>query len=110
MKSRFSRKLAIPIAALVVLGGAGGAVAATQSSGTPSGQAFINDLAGRLNVSPSTLTTAMKAALDDQIDAAVTAGRLTQAQGDALKQRVADSSDGLPFLGRGAGIGKGLGM
>ena len=46
----------------------------------------------------------MKAALDDQIDAAVTAGRLTQAQGDALKQRVANG-DGLPRFGRGPGTG-----
>ena len=112
MKSLLSKKLIIPIVALAALGGAAGAVAATQSSTAPDAQAqaYINDLAGRLNVTPDALTAAMKAALDDQIDAAVTAGRLTQAQADALKLRVA-SGDGLRFLGighAGGGLGAAL--
>src|SRR5471030_971169 len=111
MKSVLSKKLVIPIVALVALGGAAGAVAATQGPTTPDAraQAYITDLAGRLNVTPDALTAAMKAALDDQIDAAVTAGRLTAAQADALKQRVA-SGDGLPFLGIAGHDRGGLGV
>jgi len=106
MKSLLSRKLVIGITAAAVLGGGAGAVAATQSSGDAGGRrAYINDLAGRLRVTPSTLTSAMKAALDDRIDAAVAAGRLTAAQGDALKQRIADGG-GLPL---GGGLGGGFG-
>jgi hypothetical protein len=118
MKSLLTKKkLVIPVVALLALAGAGAAVAATQSPAAPATpgspvQAFIDDLAGRLGVTSSTLTTDIKAALDDQIDAAVTAGTLTQAEADALKQRIA-SGDGLPFLGvlghgpgRGAGFGR----
>jgi hypothetical protein len=115
MKSLLTKKkLVIPIVALLALGSAGAAVAATQSTPTPAtpdaqAHAFIDDLAGRLGVTSSTLTTDIKAALDDQIDAAVTAGKLTQAEADAIKQRVA-SGDGLPFLGvLGHGPGRGPG-
>jgi hypothetical protein len=105
MRRLLTKKLVVPIAVLFVLGGAAGAVAATQGSGNSGARAYIDDLAGRLHVTPSALTAAMTAALDDQIDAAVTAGRLTPAQGAALKQRVANGG-GRRF--RGAGFGKGV--
>lgn len=114
MKRLANKKLAIVVVGIAVLAGAGGAVAATQGSSDGLRQAYLNDLANRLGVSSSTLTTAMKAALDDQINAAVTAGRLTQTQANALEQRIAQSG-GAPFLGRslgrrglGVGIGSGL--
>jgi len=88
-----NRKLVVGLATLIVLGGSAGAIAATQT-GTgqlaPSSQAYIEDLAGRLNVAPSTLSAAMKAALDDRIDAALAAGRITPDRAAALKARVAD--------------------
>ena len=84
--------------ALVVLGAAGlagGAYAATQDSGNPQ-QAIINDAAARLHVTPAQLTSALKQALIDRIEAAVKAGQLTQAQADAIKQRI-EQSNGLPL-------------
>ena len=97
MKSLLNRKFVIGATALVLLVGAGGAVAATQLSGTSARQAYVNDVAKRLNVSPSALTSAMKAAAIDRINAAVAAGRLTQAQATAIKQRI-QNGQGLGFL------------
>ncbi len=100
MKSFSSRKLAVGATGLILLGGAGGvvAVASTQGSAGSGRQAYIDDVAKHLNVSPSALTAAMKAAGNDQIEAAVAAGRITQSQADALKQR-AQHGGGVPFLG-----------
>jgi hypothetical protein len=77
---------------------AGSAVAATKldSPGVRS-QAIISDAAGRLHVTPAALSAALKKALDDQVDAAVAAGRLTKAEGDALKARI--DAGQVPFLG-----------
>jgi hypothetical protein len=99
-----SRKLVIGATGLVLLGGAAGAVAATQGSGASSRQAYVDDVAKHLNVSPSALTAAMKAAMNDRIDAAVAAGRLTEAQASKLKQRI-QQSNGLPFFGHRFGRG-----
>jgi len=92
----------IGAAGLVLLGGAGGAaaVAATQGSGGSRRRAYLNDLAKHLDVSPGALTAAMKAARNEQIEAAVAAGRITKSQGEALKQR-AQRGGGAPFRGRG---------
>ena len=87
-----NRKLVVGLATLIVLGGSAGAIAATQTGATqiaPSSQAYVDDLAGRLNVAPSALSAAMKAALDDRIDAAFAAGRITAVRATALKARVA---------------------
>ena len=87
---------------------AGSAVAATKL-GSPSEQskAIINDAAGRLHVSPSALSSALKQALVDRIDAAVKAGRLTKQQGDALKSRIDKGQ--LPVVGPGLAFGFGFG-
>jgi hypothetical protein len=98
VKAFLSRRLVIGATGLVVLAGAAGAVAATQGAPGSGAQAYINDLAGRLGVSPSALTAAIKASDSDQIDAAVAAGRLTQAQATALKARIQQSA-GVPFFG-----------
>ena len=66
-------------AAAAVLALGGGAYAATQSGSNPR-QAFLNDVAKRLNVSPSQLNSALKGAFTDRLNAAVKAGMLTQAQ------------------------------
>jgi hypothetical protein len=96
------RKLAVGAAGLVVLAGSGGAYAATQKSSSPpdrvaAQKAFLDDLAGRLNVTTDQLTQALKGAAQDQVDAAVKAGRLTQAQADKIKQRIAQAN-GLPLF------------
>jgi hypothetical protein len=102
VKSLLNRKIVILATGLVLLVGAGGAVAATQLSGSSARQAYVNDVAKRLNVSPSALTSALKAAAIDRINAAQAAGRLTQSEATALKQRV-ENGKGLGFLARRAG-------
>jgi hypothetical protein len=76
----------------------GGAAFATTKLDSPhaESQAVINDAAKKLGVTPGALSTALKQALKDRIDAAVAAGRLTRAEGDALKQRL--DSGFVPFL------------
>jgi hypothetical protein len=85
-----NRKLAIGATGLVLLGGAGGAVAvaASQSASDAGRQGYIDDLAKRLNVTPSALTAAIKGARLDRIQAAVASGRITQAQAVAIKQHI----------------------
>lgn len=80
-------KLLAAGAALVAAGSAGIAYAATQSSSNPR-QAFLNDVAKRLHVSPAQLDSAWKAAMIDRLNADVKAGRLTQAQANRLEQRL----------------------
>lgn len=95
---RFLRhKLLIGGVALVVAASAGGAAyAATQSSTNPQ-QAYINDVAKRLDVSPAKLTSALKAALVDRLNAMVKSGKLTQAQANKLAQRIGKNGR-LPFF------------
>src|SRR5947209_10599361 len=66
-------KLVIAAAAVIAAASAGGAYAATQTASNPR-QAFVNDMAKRLRVSPSQLTSAFKAALIDRLDTMVKAG------------------------------------
>ena len=97
-------------AAVLAAVGGGAAFAATQLD-TPSArsQAIINDAAGQLGVQPDKLSSALKKALEDQLQADVTAGRLTQAQADAQKQRI--ESGNYPLLGTGGfGFGRGGGF
>jgi hypothetical protein len=107
------RKLAAGVAGAVVLAGSGGAYAATQKGAAAKPpdraaeqQAFLEDLAGRLHVTPDQLDAAIKGAATDQIDAAVKAGRLSQDRADRLKQRIQQAPNGVPlrgFLGPGPG-------
>jgi hypothetical protein len=97
VKSLLSRKIVIGATLVVLLVGAGGAVAATQISGTSARQAFVNDVAKRLNVSPGALTSALKGAAIDRINAAVAAGRLSQSRANALEQRI-QKGQGLGFF------------
>jgi len=77
-----------------------GAGAAIAGGGLGSDQqTFLNDVAKRLNVTPQQLTAALQGASVDQIDAAVAAGKITKAQGDAMKLRAAQGSQ--PFFGGG---------
>lgn len=109
MKSSVNRKLAIGAAAVLVLGGAGAAVAATHDGSGSNRQAFVDDVAKRVGVSPGTLTAAMKAAAIDRVEAAVAAGHLSQAQATVIKQRIASGAGthlfGLHYGGRHDGPG-----
>lgn len=97
------KKIAIGAAGLAVLGGAGAAYGVTQSGGNER-QAFLNDLAGRLKVTPQQLSNALKGAFEDRLQAAVQGGKLTQAQADAIKKKV-EQNGGPPVFGFGHGPG-----
>ena len=75
------RKLVIGSTVVAVAAFAGGAVAATQGSSNPR-QQYLNDVAKRLNVTPAQLNSALNGAALDQLNAAVKAGKLTQAQAE----------------------------
>jgi hypothetical protein len=100
------RKIVAGTIAAVAVGGAGAGVAATQFRSSPSeeSQAVITDAAKKLGVQPSALSSALKKAMEDRIDAAVADGRITKAEGDELKQRI-ESGElplfGMPLLGLG---------
>ncbi|HET7051089.1 MAG TPA: hypothetical protein VFI54_22670 [Solirubrobacteraceae bacterium] len=105
------RKLVIGSTVLAVAAFAGGAVAATQGSSKNPRQQYLDDVAKRLNVTPAQLDSALKGAALDQLAAAVKAGKLTQAQANALKQRIQQgAAGGAPFLGPPRAFGpRGLG-
>lgn len=93
-------KLLIGITTVAVAAGGGVAYAATQTGGN-SRQAFLNDVAKRLNVPPSRLSAALKGALIDRLQAEVKAGAITQAQANRIEQRI-NQSGRLPlFFGPG---------
>ena len=86
------RIAAIAAAGVVAAGGTGVALATTRGDDAKQReQAVLDDAAKRLGVEPSELRDALAKAQDDQLDAAVKAGRLTQEQADAIKQRRAQS-------------------
>jgi hypothetical protein len=107
LKSLLNRKLLIGATGVVLLGGAGGAaaVAATQGSAGSGRQAYVNDVAKHLNVTPGALTAAMKAAGHERIEAAVAAGRITSSQANALKQRI-EHGGGVASFGHRLGGGR----
>jgi polyhydroxyalkanoate synthesis regulator phasin len=93
-----TRKIVLAAALGVTVVGAGGAIAATKlSSPREESQAVLNDAAKQLGVQPSELSAALKKALSNRVDQAVKDGRLTKAEGDALKARI--NSGDLPLLG-----------
>jgi hypothetical protein len=89
MDTNAKRKLVIGVAAGLLLAGASGAFAAGKlSSPKEESQAVINDAAKRLGIAPAKLSDALKKALEARVDAAVADGRMTKAEGDALKERI----------------------
>jgi hypothetical protein len=98
MKSKRKPKLIAGAVAGLAVAGGGAAFAATQlGSPQQENQAVLNDAAKQLGVKPSALSAALKKALENRVDAAVAAGRLTKAQGDELKQRI--ESGEVPLFG-----------
>jgi polyhydroxyalkanoate synthesis regulator phasin len=102
MLSSHRNKIVAVIAALVVVIGAGAAIGATGAlSPKEESDAVVNDVAKQLGVQPNEVTAALKQALKNRVDAAVSAGRLTAAQAKELKARI-DAGD-VPLLGFGLG-------
>lgn len=94
-------------AAALAVAGAGVALGATDvlSPEDQSG-AVIDDAASELGVEPDALRNALEKALQNRVDEAVEAGRLTEEQGKALKERI--GSGGAPLIFGGYGL-RGLG-
>jgi hypothetical protein len=98
---RRTRIAALTAAGALAAAGTGVAVATTRSDDAKEReQAVLSDAAKRLNVEPSELRDALGEAEDAQLDADVKAGRLTQEQADAVKERRKDSGT---VLGVGPG-------
>jgi hypothetical protein len=85
------------VAALAVAGG-GAAIAATKlASPQEESQAVIDDAAQQLGVQPSKLSGALKKALENRVDAAVAAGRISKDEAAQIKQRI--ESNDFPLFG-----------
>jgi hypothetical protein len=110
MKKR--TKIAMGAGAALAVVGAGGAMAAGQLSPSTESKAVVEDAAEQLGVAPAELSDALKQALANRLDEAVKAGTLTEAQAEAMKQRL-ESNDfplfGGPALGHRGGPGHHMG-
>jgi hypothetical protein len=105
MKLNRKTKIVVGAAALLSAVGAGAAVAASLGSSPSSeSKAVIDDAAKQLGIPSSKLSDALKQALSDRVDAAVAAGRMTKAEGEALKARI-QSNDFPLFGGHDRGFG-----
>lgn len=97
--------VAIALAALLAFGGA--AFAQTDgTTGTGLGQAFIDNLAGKLGLSSDELEATIEESQNEIIDDAVASGELTEEQGEAMKERAANGG-GFGFGPGGGGFGPG---
>jgi uncharacterized protein YidB (DUF937 family) len=97
------------VAAAIAITAATGVMAQTPVPGD-TGVTFLDRVAQKLGISSDTLRTAVQDSANEQIDARVASGELTQAQADALKQRIANAPDeafGEWGEGRGPGFGRG---
>ncbi len=101
MKGTNRRKVVAGAAAVAAVVGSGAAVAATQLSPKAENDAVLADAAAQLGVEPDELEGAIEQALENRLDEAVAAGRLTQEQADALKERI--ESGEFPLFGGGPG-------
>ena len=99
MDRSLKRKVVAGTVVALAVGGTGAGIAATQirSSSSDESKAIVSDAAQQLGVQPDQLSKALKTAMEKQVDAAVAAGRITKAQGDALKQRI--ESNDFPLFG-----------
>jgi hypothetical protein len=76
MKSTKSKIAGVTVAAAALVGG-GAAIAADRLSPTQESDAVLADAAKQLGVDPSKLDAALTKALQNRVDAAVAAGRIT---------------------------------
>ena len=80
------RMATIALSGALLAGGTGAAIAAvTKDERAKAEQAVLDGAAKKLDVTPEKLRDALAAAQDEQLDAAVKAGKLTQKQADAMK-------------------------
>jgi hypothetical protein len=108
MDKNTKRKVAAGAAAALAVAGGGVAIGATQlGSPKEESQAVVADAAKQLGIEPSKLSNALKQALEDRVDAAVAAGRLTKDEGDRMKAQIESGELPLFFAGghRGPGFG-----
>jgi len=102
MEKRTKATIAAGVAAALGVAGSGVAIAATDAwSPREESQAVIEDAAAELGVQPSALSAALEKALENRVDEAVEAGRLTEEQGAALKERIRSGETPLIFGGFG---------
>jgi hypothetical protein len=103
------RILLAVVSAVAVVAVTGTAIAAgTGATGSPSG--FLDSVAKHLGISREKLDEATKAAALEQVDAALEAGRITEEQADAMKERIESGEGGFMFgLGFGHHGGHGFG-
>lgn len=94
------RRLLIAGSVLAACAFAGGTYAAS-SEHSNARQAFLNDVAKRLHVSPQQLKSAFQGAVQDQLNAAVKAGKLTPAEANAIEKRLREGAPPMPFFHRG---------
>ena len=104
MDLTLKRKVAGAAAGLALVAGAAGAAYAVSGGSSDNRQAFLNDVAGRLHVTPQQLKDAVAGAFGDRLAADVKAGRLTQAQADEIRRHFQEHG-GVPFLGPPPGPG-----
>jgi hypothetical protein len=104
MFTRHKRAAAAGAVALLAIAGGGAAVAAT-GSGSPQADsnAVVADAASQLGITPAKLSDALKTALENRVDAAVAAGRLTAVQGKELKAQI--EAGNVPLVAVGGGPG-----
>jgi hypothetical protein len=96
-------KLAGGTAILAAAIGGGAALAADRMSQAEESDAIVADVAKQLGVPEAKVEAALEEALANRVDAAVEAGRLTEAQGEELKERL--RSGDVPLVGLGPGRG-----
>jgi flagellar hook-length control protein FliK len=101
MKSSKTRIAGVTAAAVALVGG-GAALAAEKLTPKEASDAVVADAAKQLGIEASKLDAALKKALSNRVDAAVEAGQLTEAQGEELKERIADGE--VPLVGVGPGF------
>src|SRR5919205_2485364 len=101
MDRKLKLKVGAGVAAAAAVAGGGAAIAADRLGSSSDSQAVVNDAAKELGVTPSALTAALKKALENRVDDAVAASRLTEAQGEELKQRIQSGDLPLFFGPRG---------
>jgi polyhydroxyalkanoate synthesis regulator phasin len=97
----------VTIGAIGVAVVAGGGIAYAATTSTNPRDAYLNDVATRLNVTPEKLRDAMKGASLDRLEQAVKDGKLTQEQADAMKKKIEAGGGAGPILGKRGFFGGG---
>ncbi|HXH87526.1 MAG TPA: hypothetical protein VNI55_02855 [Gaiellaceae bacterium] len=94
-------KLVAGAGAVLAVAGGSAAIAANGTGPQAESQAVVNDAAKQLGVDPTKLSSALKQALANRVDAAVKAGTITEAHGEGMKARIQAGT--FPLFGGGRG-------